>query len=264
MRNTPLLAVAAVAMAMALSATPLAAQKTGVIAGKVLDDAGNPLAGADVVASAENARTRSDSAGNFEIKGLDDDSYTVRARHIGFISASLTVDISKGGRAVVKFELKARPAMLDSVVIIANGNCPDRSYVGFLCRRKGGKGVYYTDEDIFDKNVREVGEIFRGLPGFRVELRQTPFGRLPVPLPTRGSMCLNALVNGRVSAPANPIPRFADEIIAIEIYTLPSEVPEEYQRFVWGRQGRQTQMMLQDHGSQTERCSLVAYWTRFT
>ena len=259
MRNSLLLAAA---MFVATTSTA-AAQKTGVIAGNVVDEAGKPIADVEVAASAENARARSDSTGRFEIRNLEAGQYTVRARRLGYLPARITVDIGRGGKADLKIELKARPAMLDSVIVVADGKCPERSYVGFLCRRRGGKGVYMTDDDLFDKNAREIGDIFRDVPGFRIENQPTPWGRLPMPLSTKASLCLNALVNGRPAAPTNQIPRFADEMIAVEIYASPSDVPEEYQRFVWGRQGRQTQSY-RDRGTGGERCSLVVYWTTFS
>jgi hypothetical protein len=155
-----------------------------------------------------------------------------------------------------------RPAILDSIVVTASGHCAPAQYSGFMCRRQGGKGVYLTDDDIFDKNAREIGDIFRGVPGFRIEERPTPFGRLPFPFATKASGCLNALVNGRVVDVTNPVPRFADEMIAVEIYASPSEIPEEYSRFAWGRSGRQTQAFRNSGGA--DRCALVIYWTRYS
>jgi hypothetical protein len=252
-------------LALFVAASAASAQKTGVIAGTVVDEQGKPLPDVDVVASAENARARSDSAGRFEIRNLEAGQYTVRARRIGFLPTRLTADLGKGGRADVKIELKVRPPMLDSVFVIANGVCPERSYVGFLCRRRAGKGgVYMTDDDIFDKNAREIGDIFRDVPGFRIELQPTVWGRLPMPLSTKASLCLNALVNGRPASNTNQIPRFADEMLAVEIYAAPADVPEEYQRYVWGRQGRQTQSYRDRAGAVGERCSVVVYWTTFS
>jgi hypothetical protein len=238
------------------------AQRTGVIAGVVVGEDGKPLADVEIAASAENAKTRTDSLGRFSLNSLEAGTYTVRARRLGYFPARVSADIGKGGRADIRIELKPRPAFLDSVVVTATTNCAPMSFTGFVCRKHGGKGVYLTDDDIFDKNAREIGDIFRGLPGFRIENRPTPFGTLPFPIATRASACLNALVNGRVASPSNPIPRFADEMIAVEIYASPSDIPEEYSRFAWGRTGRQTQAFHSSGGA--ERCALVVYWTRYT
>lgn len=256
MRRILLLAILA---AVAVPAS-LVAQKTGIIAGVVVDEAGKPIVDAEIVASADNARALSDSAGKFEIRNLESGQYNVRIRRLGFFPARTTADLGRGGRADIHVEMKVRPAMLDSVVVVADGKCPDRSYVGFLCRKRSGKGVYMTDDDIFDKNAREIGDIFRGVPGFRIELRPSIWGALPTPLPTKGSRCLNALVNGRLPSPTNQLPHFADQMVAVEIYSSASDVPIEYQGYTWGRQGRQTQVYDNSDAS-TEHCALVVYWT---
>jgi hypothetical protein len=257
MRSVLLLAVLA---AVAVPAS-LAAQKTGVIAGVIVDETGKPVPDAEIVASADNARATSDSAGKFAIRDLEAGQYNIRVRRIGFMPTRTTADIGKGGRADLHIELKTRPAILDSVYIVANGKCPDRSFTGFLCRKQSGKGFYLTDDDIFDKNAREIGDIFREVPGFRVELRPSTWGpMLPVPLATKGSRCLNALVNGRPPSPTNQMPHYADQMVGVEIYASASEVPQEYQQYTWGRQGRQSQVY-GDHDASTEHCALVVYWT---
>jgi hypothetical protein len=259
MRRILLLAAAVVA---ALPAS-LSAQKTGVIAGTIVDENGRPIPDVQVIASADNARATSDSAGHFEIRNLDAGQYNVRARRIGFLPARTTADIGHGGRADLHIEMRARPAILDSVVVVAGGKCPDRAFSGFFCRRRVGKGVFLTDDDIFDKNAREVGDVFRGVSGFRVELRPSIWGPLPTPISMKGSRCLNALVNGRLPSPTNQMPRFADEMIGVEIYVAPSDVPVEYQQYAWGGAGRQTSMYADHGGHSSEHCSVAVYWTRY-
>ena len=252
--------------AVAFTALPasLAAQKTGIIAGTVVDENGQPIRDVQIVASADNAHATTDSAGHFEIRNLDGGQYNVRARRIGFLPARTTADISHAGRADLHIEMKTRPAILDSVVVLADGKCPERSFTGFYCRRRVAKGVFLTDDDIFDKNAREPGDLFRDMPGFRVELRPSIWGPMPTPISTKGSRCLNALVNGRLPSPTNQLPRFADQMIAVEIYITPGDVPTEYQQYAWGRAGRQTSMY-DDHGaSSSEHCALVVYWTTFS
>lgn len=247
---------------LAAAAVPasLAAQKTGIIAGIVVDETGRPIADAEIVASADSARATSDSAGKFAIRNLEAGQYNVRVRRIGFLPTRTTADIGRGGRADLHVELKARPQVLDSVFIVADGKCPERSFTGFLCRKRVGKGFFLTDDDIFDKNARELGDIFRDVPGFRIELRPSIWGTIPIPLATKGSRCLNALVNGRPVSTTNQLPRYADQTVGVEIYATASEVPPEYQRYTWGQQGRQSQVY-RDHDAPTEHCALVVYWT---
>lgn len=238
------------------------AQKGGTIAGVVLDDSGRPIPDADVYALPEKARGRTDSTGRFTISKLDGGYYHVRVRRLGFRPTEITTQLSDNGRVELKFELLPRPAMLDSVVVQVDGKCPAMSYSGFNCRRRTGKGVYLTDDDLADKGAVELGEVFSEVKGFTIERRPTRYGLMPMPFADRGG-CINALVNGRPIAMTNQLPRYATELIAVEIYSAPRSVPEEYQRYVWLNNIRQSSPRVgRDRGDQP--CSLVVYWTSFS
>jgi hypothetical protein len=226
----------------------------GTITGVVLDGSGRPVVDADVFALPEKARARTDSAGRFVITKLGAGFYHVRVRHLGFRPNEITTDLANNGKVDLKFELAARPVMLDSVVVQADGKCPVMSYTGFICRRRTGKGVYLTDDDL--------GEVFVDVKGFDIEQRPTRFGLMPIPFAQHGG-CINALVNGRPIAVTNQLPRYATELIAVEIYAQPRTVPEEYQRYVWTNGIRQSSPRVgRDRGDQP--CSLVVYWTSFS
>ena len=262
MRKVLLSAISLAALPLAGAAVCQSAPPPGSITGVVMDELGHPIADADVHAFPESAHARTDSAGRFVLAKLGSGFYHVRVRHLGFTSTEITTDLAKNGHVDLKFELKARPVMLDSVIVEANGKCPPMSYGGFNCRRRSGKGLYMTDDDIGDKGAIELGEVFEGIPGFRTEMRFTQFGRRPVPIATRGNRCINALVNGRPTSVTNPLPHYANELIAIEIYSAPSDVPAEYQRYIWMGSARQTSAIL-DRFNPDESCSVVVYWTSY-
>jgi len=243
----------------------------GSISGLVTDESGQPIRDADVRAFPGTDRARTDSTGRFVITKLGSGFYHVRARKIGYSSTEITTDLTKDGHVDLKFQLKPRPVVLDSVVVLADGKCPVVSYGGFNCRRRAGKGVYLTDDDIADKGAVELGEAFSDVEGFRLEKRLTPFGMKPIPISTRGNHCLNALVNGRPISVTNPLPRYATELIAVEIYANPSEAPQEYQSYVWQAGIRQSSWMESIRRSPNrssslvpaDRCALAVYWTTF-
>lgn len=253
-----------VAVALAWPAVAAAQATTGgTISGVVLDDRGAPVRDADVLFLPSTTRTRTDSLGRFAGTNLDDGFYHVRVRRLGFSATEITTDLSKNGHVELKFELRPRPVFLDSVVVRADGKCPEVGFIGFVCRRHSAKGVFLTDDDLLDKGAVELGDVFRDVDGFRIEMVPTPFGMKPRPLATRAARCLNALVNGRPMAITNQLPRYATELIAVEIYPLPTDVPEEYQRFVWLRSARQTSSPV-GRDSPNARCSLVVYWTAYS
>jgi hypothetical protein len=243
-----------------LLASALPAQ--GTISGVVLDQAGRPIRDADVMILGDKARGRTDSTGRFTIANVEKGFYHVRARRLGFAPSEVTTDLSKNGKVELSFELKVRPAILDSVRVIASGRCPDRTIIGYYCRKRMTNGVFLSDDDLADRGAIELGDIFRDVDGFRVDMVPTPWGAKPRPLATRGARCLNALVNGLPAASTNQLPEYAVNVIAVEIYASPSDVPSEYQRFVSMRTNRQSSSPV-GRDSPNARCSLVVYWTEY-
>jgi hypothetical protein len=221
------------------------------ITGIVRDSLGMPVPAADVVAQPGQYRTRTDSAGAFVLTGLDDGAYTIAARKVGYAPERWDVKLSKNGRLELKFVL-GRRVQLDTITVVARSACPPFSLNGFWCRqRSGGSGGVFLDyQDIDDQRVAFIADLFRQIPGFRVELRRSRMG--PVPTPARsGFGCINSLVDGMPVTGANPIPTLPSDLSALEVYLKPDSVPEPYQRYTWPE--------LNTH--RTGRCSVVLYWT---
>lgn len=252
----------ALLIASAMGAQTPQSRNGATIAGRVLDPGGKPVVNADVFVIAHTQRGRTDSTGRFEIDGMDGGFYRVRVRRLGFLPNEQTTDVTKNGKIDLTFELLPRPALLDSVIVTADGKCAELSFNGFNCRKRAAKGVFLTDDDLLDRGAVELGDVFRDVNGFRIEMIPTPFGAKPRPLATTGAGCLNALVNGRAIALTNQLPRYAYELIAVEIYVRPSDVPPEYERYVWQRSARQSSTSARRDVA-NPRCSLVNYWTSY-
>ena len=239
------------AVALVLLAPPAFAQQQtrgATIFGTVRDSVGQPIPAADIVAQPGSHRTRSDSAGNYLLTGLDDGNYVVAARKVGYAPERWDVKLSKTGRLEVKFTL-GRSVRLDTVVVVARANCPPYTFNGFLCRQRTGGGVFLDYNDIDERRVHYTADLFRDIEGFRVELRRTRSGPVPVPA-RRGFGCINSLVDGREASPANPVPINPGDLTAIEVYLRPDSVPEPYQRHTWPT-----------NLTRTGRCSVIVYWT---
>jgi len=92
--------------------TQIASATTGVIAGQVLDERGQPLA--DVVISAVGGSTSfavSDRAGQFTLRALNPGPYLVRAHLDGYVAARHTiVTVRPSARAVSTFTLRREGA----------------------------------------------------------------------------------------------------------------------------------------------------------
>jgi hypothetical protein len=240
------------ALAVAL---PLRAQQTtgGTITGIVKDSASRPVVGADVVAHPGDHRTRTDSTGHFIFSGLDPDNYTVRARKLGFAPEDWDVKITKSSRVDISLVLATRMPMLDTVTVRADRKCPPFTLEGFVCRRQTGHGVFMDYTEIDDKEALYTADLFRDIKGFRETVRNTrDSGPIRVAANVLPWGCVTSLVNGREVTPANPVPEYPYDLVALEVYARPDSVPEQFQRYTW-----QTRDV-----TRSGRCSVVVYWTQ--
>jgi hypothetical protein len=234
----------------------LGAQQTtgGTITGSVRDSAQRPVAGADVVAQPGAHRTRTDSAGHFVFYELGPDRYTVRARKLGFAPEEWDVKLSKGGKVDVQLVLKNTMVSLDTITIRADRECSRWSLDGFVCRKRGGKGVFLDYTDIDEKEPVWTADIFFGMKGFRTDVQRTPYGPQRVVAHHLRWGCVSMLVDGRPAGGARRVPDNPYELVAVEAYASPDSVPKEYQEYTWPASGNLVR---------SGRCSVIVFWTRF-
>jgi hypothetical protein len=173
------------ALALVFAAMPIAAQQApdgaGMaqivapyrIVGTVTDPRGNPVYGAEVVLVERDTavrRTRSDSAGHFEIDGVRDAEITLRVRRVGFQAQELTVRVTKAGRtANVSIRMEPSVATLERVVVddtAPPNEPPNPRLVGFNERlRTNSFGHYVTPEMLAKLRPQNASEALRELPG---------------------------------------------------------------------------------------------------
>jgi hypothetical protein len=236
---------------LAVSPVPVCGQGTrgATIAGTVRDSAAQPIPDADIVVRPGNHRARTDTAGHFLISDMDGGGYAVHVRKIGYAPEHWDVKLSKSGRIDLKIVLRRQ--QLDTIVVTASRNCPAYSLDGFFCRRRTGGGLYLDYPDIDERGVSYTGELFRDIPGFRTRLVSTRSGVMPVGVRANGYGCIRALVDGHPASAATPVPTYAGDLSAMEVYLQPDSVPPPYRRYTWP-EGDLTR---------TGRCSVVVYWT---
>lgn len=241
------------ALAIALPARAQQPAGGGTITGVVRDSASRPVSGADVIARPGERRTRTDSTGHFVFEGLDPDNYTVRARKLGFAPEDFDVKLSKNGKVDISLMLAVRMPMLDTVTVRADRKCPEFTLEGFVCRRQSALGVYMDYTDIDDKEAIYTADLFRDIKGFRetvVPSRER--GPVRVVKNTLPWGCIHSLVNGREATLANPVPEFPWDLVALEVYSRPDSVPDQFQRYTWPA----------GDITRSGRCSVIVYWTQ--
>jgi hypothetical protein len=213
----------------------------GAIAGAVRDSAGVGLADAEVILDGRRG-IRTASTGEFHVMDLRPGKVKLRVRRVGYEPRELEVAVRANEITRVTVVLDRRAILLDTIAVAASTKCAMRTFDGFYCRRKNGSGVFFDVEAIDSVNPRFPADMFRGVEGFRVDA--SPSGLRAVA--TTGWRCLRTLANGYPPSLQNPLPRWANEMIGLEIYADPNDVPGEYQRYI----------------VPPRRCSLVNYWTQ--
>src|SRR5207247_6375481 len=104
-------------VALLLPGVPVQAQQTGSIAGKVSDDRGTPVAGAQVSVAPTGPGATTEANGSYLIEGVAAGAHTVRVRMIGYRPQSASVTVAAGQRATHDFTLVGDPLNLEAVVV---------------------------------------------------------------------------------------------------------------------------------------------------
>lgn len=105
-----------------ICATPLAAQSTGTISGRVVDStSGQGLASVTVTVEGTLRRTMTSAEGRYMITEVPTGSHRVVARRIGYGSATQTVNVGAGTTATADFAMAAQAANLGEIVVTGYG-----------------------------------------------------------------------------------------------------------------------------------------------
>ena len=99
------------------TAGSLAAQ-AGTIRGTVSDSAGGTLANAAISVEGTGLRTTSGAAGTYEIRGVPAGTHTVRARLIGYQSATVRTDVPEGDVSQQDFTLARSTVQLAPIDVV--------------------------------------------------------------------------------------------------------------------------------------------------
>ncbi len=139
------------------------AAQSGTVAGRVIDDQGAPLAGAEVFVEQTTIGTHTGQDGRYTITGVPAGTRSLRARLIGYRSQTANITVSAGARVVQDFTLPKDPLQLQEVVV--TGTQSPR-----INLESSVAVTTLTPQEIQDAAPRSTTEALRYVPGFtRVE-----------------------------------------------------------------------------------------------
>lgn len=232
LRRSPFLVRAAWVVAWScLCAMVPAAQEgavgTGGINGTVRDANGNPVVGAQITVGGTSLVAESDDAGEFKLAKASAGATSLRIRRIGYKPDTVRVDVLAGQTVPVAIVLSRVAVELAPLVVYGRKNLTGR-LAGFYDRMSRGNGHYMTREQIERRNPHNMSDLFRMIPGARVQPTRFGDGRVTF----RGSrnpplvwLDGTPLYAGEFNLDTVD-PRSFE---GIEIYSGPSSVPAEFQ-----------------------------------
>jgi len=139
------------------------AAQTGSVAGRVTDDAGAPVVGADVLIEQTTIGSRTRAGGEYVIERVPAGQQSVRVRMIGFRSQAVGVSVAAGQRATQDFSLRRDPLQLQEMVV--TGTQTPRMNI-----EASVAATTLTQAEIQQAAPRSTTEMLRYVPGFtRVE-----------------------------------------------------------------------------------------------
>jgi TonB-linked SusC/RagA family outer membrane protein len=157
-------------------ASPLGAQATGSIRGRVVDSASTlGLPNATVVVEGTPAGTLTRADGSFDISGVPVGAQRVRAKRIGYAAQSVTVNVTAGASATATFTLVVQNMVLTEVVVTGYGSQRREAITGSVATVEGAdanKGVVTNATQLVQGRVAGVQIVMNsGEPGAASQIR---------------------------------------------------------------------------------------------
>lgn len=151
---------------LSVDTKPKSAKSQENVRGRVVDAAGEPLAGAGVMIKGTTKGVNTDLDGNYSIMANPEDVLVYS--FIGFSSVEMTV----GKRAIIDVSLSADANILDDVVIVGYGTQSRKTLTSSISKVDGDK--------LMDAPVSSLGEALKGkVTGLRVTSNNNNAGEAP-------------------------------------------------------------------------------------
>lgn len=220
---------------------------TGVVVAAV---GGAPVAGARV-GIRDGPETSANERGEWTLINAPFGTRMLEVRAVGYFPERNAVDVVAGA-APIRTALSTTKSVLDTVTV-TESSVRERNISDFHERRRSGVGAYLTPEDVARRRPTVTSDLFRMVPGLRVE--RTPYGDTEIQM--RGTfdercapgvyidgVYVRDLGADAIDTWVNP-----NEIAGIEIYTGPG-VPAQ---FTTGMEGG---------GLSGQICGSIIIWTK--
>jgi hypothetical protein len=213
------------------------------ISGQVLNQQSRvPVTGATVNLIGTHRRTATDSAGRFTETSLGAGTYILEVRAIGYGVTSWVLHIADGETVDYVFELEPLGVDLAPVVVEGQPGYFQRRMLEFEERRRAGRGVFITAQQIEASHATTMADVLRAVPGVRLNCRS---GVCNAQMTRTAHGVCNAdwVIDGAPASMSSTPHLPVVGIVAVEIYRSPSEAPAEFLK-------------------SDSQCGVIAIWTK--
>lgn len=156
----------AIALALGFAAVPLGAQspRTGTLTGRVLDEAGVPVANVEVAIAKVERTTRTDSVGKFTLALMPPGQYDLVLRRVSYAPMVFVIAVSAGDTTEAEVKMNSAPQPM-STVLVEERPERRRELDGFESRRRLGVGHFITRGQIEQRDPHLLSDMVRLIPG---------------------------------------------------------------------------------------------------
>ncbi len=200
-----------------------------VATGRVIDQGGRAVVGAEVSVSGAEPKAVTNDSGAFTLAGLPSGTQQLDVRKVSYAPVSMPVDLSVHAPRTVTVLMRPAPPTLARINVEASKVDKGLGLVGFTTRKKMGLGHFLTEDQIAEKDPQVMSDIFTTMPGISVSYSTGQ----PVLTSSRavGGGCVNYYVDDipyteQTPGDINDYMR-PEEVSAVEVYNS-VDVPAQY------------------------------------
>ena len=200
------------------------------------------VSGATVNLIGTRLHTATDTAGRFSQPSLNAGTYILEVRAIGYGVTSWVLRLAEGERVDYVFEVEPLGTELDPVVVEGRPSYFQRRIQEFEERRRSGRGIFITHEQIETSHAATMADLLRGVPGVRLNCRS---GVCNAQMTRTAHGVCNAdwVIDGAPASVSSTPHLPVVGVVAVEIYRSPSEAPAEFLK-------------------SDSQCGVIAIWTK--
>lgn len=215
----------------------------GRLVGTVVDSGGQPVGGATIIVAALHIQIASDDSGVFVLTGLPLGPLDINVRRLGYEPQNVAVTITSMIDSV-SVRMVNHAIALSGVSV--TGQRQRMNIEAFYERVRRGMGSYVTRSDILTRKPLSTTDMFRTVPGIRIQrLRGTDGIRFNSSSSMRRDCPPMLWIDGQ-RAPGLELGEIPPgDVEGIELYNGPSTTPMQF-----------------SHGPAGSTCGVVVVWTR--